>query len=87
MKFSSLRWAFTTDKNLSPCQPKVLFKKLMYNLNCAIWEWASIEQLQRPVNMGKEALDEQWSKVILLELARRDRTGEAEGRGWLFKNR
>lgn len=41
MKFSSPRCAFTTDKNLSPCQLKVLLKKLMYNLNCAIWEWAS----------------------------------------------
>lgn len=44
MKFSSPRCAFTTDKNPFPCHLKVLLKKLMYNLNSAIWEWASTGQ-------------------------------------------
>lgn len=32
-ELSSLRWAFAVDKNLSPCQLKLLLKKLMYNLD------------------------------------------------------
>lgn len=32
-ELGSLRWAFAADKNLSPCQLKLLLKKLMYNLD------------------------------------------------------
>lgn len=32
-ELSSPRWAFAVDKNLSPCQLKLLLKKLMYNLD------------------------------------------------------
>ena len=76
MKFSSPRWAFTTDKNLSPCQLKVLLKKLMHNLNCAIWDRAPTRRRLR-LHRGP------WRNGPGMS---RGEDGE-EGEGWLFKRR
>ena len=76
MKFSSPRWAFTTDKNLSPCQLKVLLKKLMHNLNCAIWAWAPTRRrLRRHRGPWRNSPELSWG------------AGGEDGEGWLFKRR
>lgn len=56
-ELSSLRWALTVDKNLSPCQLKLLLKTLMYNLDYNLrmgdpGPWQPLSEV------GKEALEE-----------------------------
>lgn len=43
----------------SPCQLKVLLKKRMYNLNPAVWEWASTGSHEQGLTVGNEALGDQ----------------------------
>lgn len=64
---SSLRWAFTVDKNLSPCQLKLLLKKLMYNLDHNLrmdHSWATAATL---LPWAKGPWRNRLSGVILLE--------------------